>query len=103
MLTPIPAIAQAVSVPRAAAIEFPLGRTLGRPGDITTQMAVLRAVLAALESIQTPGEIIHLPFEWVEDGKGVEGEPPEPPPIVRQILTHPWQLPRLLRRDPPNP
>ena len=102
MLTPIPSLALAVSVPRAAAIEYPLGRTLGKPGDADGQRAVLRAVLHALEIIQTPGEIVHLPFAWNADPKDPYGEPPVAPPIARHIMTHPWQLPRLLRRDVPN-
>jgi hypothetical protein len=63
-------------------------------------MAVLRATLAALESIQTPGGMVELPFEWPGDAAGA-GEPPEAPPIVKHIIRHPWQLPRLLRRDVP--
>jgi hypothetical protein len=92
-------------VPRIAAIEYPLGRTLGQPGDAAGQRAVLRATLAALESIQTPGGMVHLPFAWSEDGQpGEQGsqEKIEEPPIVRYILRHPWQLPRLLKRDVPQ-
>jgi hypothetical protein len=102
MLTPIPDLARAVSAPRVAAIEYPLGRTLGQPGDAAGQLAVLRAVLAALESIRTPGELVHLPFEWVEDGRTFPGDKPDEPPIVKHILRHPWQLPRLLKRDVPE-
>jgi D-proline reductase (dithiol) PrdB len=100
MLTPIPDIALAVSAPRIAAIEYPLGRTLGQPGDVAGQMAVLRATLAALESIQTPGGIVHLPFEWTGDKE--RSEPTEAPPIVGHIIRHPWLLPRLLKRDVPS-
>jgi glycine reductase complex component B subunit gamma len=99
MLTPIPDVARAVGAPRIAAIEYPLGQTLGRPGDAAGQQAVLRAVLAALENIITPGEIVHLPFEWTG---GEPCEPHEPPPIARYITRHPWLLPRLLRRDVPE-
>jgi hypothetical protein len=102
ILTPIPAVAQAVSVPRIAAIEYPLGRTLGQPGDAAGQMAVLRATLRALEDIQTPGGIVHLPFEWAEDPRTAAGEPPAPPPIVSHIIRHPWLLPRFLHRDVPE-
>jgi hypothetical protein len=63
---------------------------------------VLRAALAALESIQTPGETVHLPFAWPEDARPVSGERVEDPPIVKYIIRHPWQLPRLLRRDVPQ-
>ena len=98
----MPEVALAVSAPRIAAIEYPLGRTLGQPGDAAGQQAVLRAILAALESIQTPGGIVHLPFEWSDLPGDKFGEPPSPPPIVGHILRHPWHLPRLLNRDVPE-
>jgi hypothetical protein len=102
ILTPVPDVALAVSAPRIAAIEYPLGRTLGRPNDVTGQMSVLRATLEALEQIQTPGGIVHLPFEWIDAAEDIPDEPPAPPPIVGYILRHPWQLPRLLKRDVPE-
>jgi hypothetical protein len=101
MLTPVPAVAQAVSAPRIAAIEYPLGRTLGQPGDVAGQLAVLRAVLNALESITTPGQTVDLPFEWVDGPDAFSGEPPVKPPIVDYILRHPWHLPNLLKRRVP--
>jgi hypothetical protein len=52
-LTPLPDLTASVSVPRLAAIEYPLGRTLGQSCDAAGQMAVLEATLQALESIQT--------------------------------------------------
>ncbi len=67
---------------------------------------MLRATLAALESIQTPGGIVNLPFEWSgdpqEEADAASGELPEDPPIVKYIKRHPWHLPRLLRRDVPQ-
>jgi D-proline reductase (dithiol) PrdB len=100
-LTPVPDLTASVSVPRIAAIEYPLGRTLGQPCDSAGQMAVLEATLHALETIQTPGEIVHLPFEWPEAPKDVCNRPPEDPPIARYLARHPWSLPRLLARDVP--
>jgi hypothetical protein len=91
-----------VSAPRIAAIEYPLGRTLGQPGDSAGQLSVLRAALSALEYIQEPGGIVHMPFAWVGDEKTVSGEKPEVPPIVKYIIRHPWHLPRLLQRDVPE-
>lgn len=91
-----------VSVPRIAAIEYPLGRTLGQPGDAAGQMAVLRATLRALETIDQPGGTVHLPFEWPEQPKQVENHPPEDPPIGRYLQRHPWLLPKLLSRDVPE-
>ena len=91
-----------MSVPRIAAIEYPLGRTLGQPCDAAGQIAVLEATLQALENIQTPGEIVHLPFEWPEAPKEVQNDPPELPPIARYLARNPWFLSRLLARNVPE-
>lgn len=101
-LTPVPDLTASVSVPRIAAIEYPLGRTLGQPDDAAGQMAVLRETLRALATIQTPGEIRHLQFEWPEPPKQVHNEPPEAPPIAKYLSRNPWFLPRLLARNVPG-
>jgi hypothetical protein len=98
----VPDLTASVSVPRIAAIEYPLGRTLGQPGDSAGQMAVLEATLQALETIQTPGEIIQLPFEWPEAPKDVHSHSKIDPPIGRYLARNPWFLPRLLTRDVPG-
>lgn len=100
-LSPVPDLTASVSAPRIAAIEYPLGRALGQPGDKEGQTAVLRATLAALQTIQAPGEVVHLPFEWPEPPKQVKNEPPEAPPIARYLARNPWFLPRLLARNVP--
>ena len=89
-------------MPRIAAIEYPLGRTLGQPCDAAGQMAVLEATLQALESIQVPGEIVHLPYEWPEAPKNVKNNLTEEPPIARYLARNPWFLPRLLSRNVPG-
>jgi D-proline reductase (dithiol) PrdB len=101
-LTPVPDLTASVSVPRIAAIEYPLGRSLGQPCDAAGQKAVLEATLRALETIQTPGEIVHLPFEWPEAPKEVLSQSHVDPPIGRYLASHPWQLPRLLSRNVPS-
>jgi hypothetical protein len=98
----VPDLTASVSVPRIAAIEYPLGRTLGQPCDDEGQMRVLEATLSALESIQVPGGIVHLPYEWPEPPKEVKNEPPEPPPIASYLIRRPWLIPRLLSRNPPT-
>jgi hypothetical protein len=75
---------------------------LGQPGEAAGQLAVLRATLLALQSIQVPGQIVHMPFAWTDDGETFSGEKLEEPPIVKHILRHPWQLPRLLKREVPD-
>jgi hypothetical protein len=98
----VPDLTASVSVSRIAAIEYPLGRTLGQPGDSAGQTAVLEATLRALEMIQTPGEVTHLPFEWHESPKEVQNKPHIDPPIGRYLVRNPWFLPKLLSRDVPG-
>lgn len=86
----------AVGAPRVAAIEYPLGQPLGKPGDSQGQKAVLSAALKALEEIQEPGEVVDLPFEWPEPPRKVRSHPRKPPPIVKLIKRRPWLLARFI-------
>ena len=93
----MPAWTAAAGVPRIAAIEHPFGQTVGRPGDVAGQTAVLRATLAALAEIQEPGTIRHLPFRWT----GPDPEEGPDPPIVELISRRPWLYRKLLAGDIP--
>lgn len=53
-----------VMPPRWAHARFRRGSMLGEPGNHDKQLAVLRAALAALASITTPGGHIELPYRW---------------------------------------
>lgn len=99
-LSNVPELTSAVSVPRLAALEHPFGQIIGRPGDKDGQLAVLTAVLEALEEMKAPGSMVQLPFEWTGPEKNVQ--PPEPPPIVGYLKWHPWELPKLFSRDVPR-
>jgi len=98
----IPDLTETVGVPRLAAIEYPLGRTLGMPGDEAGQLAVLRAVLDALVAIDKPGKRVNLPFEWPQSKREARAHPKDPPPISAHLRTHPWQLTNLLKREIPE-
>jgi hypothetical protein len=100
-LSMIPELTASAGVPRIAAIEHPFGLTMGLPGDVARQSAVLRGALRALAKIARPGEVVHLPLEWDSSLK-VNTEPPESPPIARHLALHPWQLPKFLNRTPPE-
>ncbi len=102
-LSGIPDLTAAVSVPRLAAIEHPLGYLLGQPGDQVGQRAVLRSTLHALAEVTGPGSVVHLPFEWPESARRLNAHPPQAPPISRYLLRHPWHIPNLLSRDVPAP
>ena len=85
-----------------AGIEHPFGLQLGQPGDKETQQAVLRATLHALERMQEPGEVVHLPFEWTLSDEETNAEPPVPPPITQYLKQHPTQVIKLIRRQIPD-
>jgi betaine reductase len=98
ILSPIPEVSAAVSVPRLAGISYPLGRSFGPPGDAAGQTAVLRATLQALADIQTPGGMVELPFEWPEPPDEALDRLEQPPPIVQYLQHHPLAVVKLIRR-----
>jgi hypothetical protein len=100
-LSSIPDLTAAVSVPRLAAIERPLGYLLGQPGDQEGQTAVLCSTLHALAEMTRPGSVIHLPFKWPASARRLSARPPQAPPISRYLLRHPWHIPNLFSRDVP--
>ena len=101
-LSHIPDLTASTGVPRLAAIERPGGGNFGLPGDPIGQLAVLRATLEALMMIQRPGEVVNLSFAWQEPETVLNLHPLQPTPITQYIKRHVWDLPRLLRRDPPD-
>lgn len=59
-------IIEAGRPPRAVFVNYPLGHTTGRSFDSANQLAILTDAIRAFESIDTPGQIIDLPYEWPE-------------------------------------
>ena len=100
-LANIPDLAQAVGAPRVAGIEHPFGQNVGAPGDRATQLVVLRAALEALQTIEQPGEVVHLPFEWTGNPEET-GHTMDPPPIASYLVRHPWHVRNLLKREIPE-
>ena len=101
-LSSVPVVTHAVGAPRVAGIEHPFGMQLGQPGDRETQLAVLRATLQALGTMHTPGEVIHLAFEWMRSDNETNASPPIAPPITQYLKKHPTQVINLIRREIPK-
>ena len=57
----------AVKAPRAVFVNFPLGHNTGKPFDRELQMSILKDALSALATIEQPGTIVDLPYQWSED------------------------------------
>jgi hypothetical protein len=53
-----------VHPPRSVFLRWPFGHPLGEPGNVPQQRTVLFETFKALYAIQTPGEIMDLPFRW---------------------------------------
>jgi D-proline reductase (dithiol) PrdB len=90
MVTNMPYWAEKIGVPRALAVEFPFGHTLGRPHDREQQMRVIRQALEVLETADAPGTIVHSGERWPEPFEEAlhAWHPEEPSPIVRVMGRH---------------
>ena len=60
-------ITAAVNPPRAVYLDYPLGHTAGKPDDKPVQRRIMIDTLSALDSIQVPGTIRELAYEWSDD------------------------------------
>ncbi len=59
-------VTAAVRPPRAVFVDFPLGHTAGKRGDIALQRHIMLEALAALEEVDEPGTIRDLPYRWAK-------------------------------------
>lgn len=53
-----------VMPPRAAFLNFPLGRQCGKPDDADLQLSILKDALDVLATATSPGQIVDLPYVW---------------------------------------
>jgi D-proline reductase (dithiol) PrdB len=53
-----------VKPPRSIFLRWPFGHPLGEPFNVAQQRAVLAEAFRAFYAIDTPGEIIDVPFQW---------------------------------------
>ncbi len=91
-----------MSVPRLVGIEYPLGVTMGRPGDVEGQTAVLRDTLKALVEMEEPGEVRHLPYKWEKMPGDPDLHPDPPPPITQAIMRRPRYFLNLMKGEFPR-
>ena len=66
-MTSAKSITRSAGVPRAALLDFPLGHTAGKANDREEQRAILTTALELFATLENPGEIVRLPFEWSRD------------------------------------
>ena len=54
-------------MPRAVFVDYPLGHTTGKPNQPALQRSLLLDALQAFETLEEPGGVVTLPYEWQED------------------------------------
>ena len=64
IIAALPPVVRQAGTPRAAAPMVPMGANAGAPHDVEMQTAIVKASLELLETIETPGKIVSLPFEY---------------------------------------
>ncbi len=57
--------------PRTVFVNHPMGNPFGRPEEQALQREILMHALKLLESCETPGEMIDLPYDWGEPIKTI--------------------------------
>ena len=53
-----------VKPPRTVFLRWPFGHPFGEPNKKNQQRTVLKELFRAVETIDTPGTIVDLPFRW---------------------------------------
>ena len=66
-------ITASANPPRALYLDFPLGRTAGRAGDVEMQRDIMRRALTVLAEASGPGEIVDLPYRWADSDDWKDG------------------------------
>ena len=66
-------ITRTVGAPRAAFLDFPLGRTAGRAFDAAMQRDIVLRALDLLRDAKVPGEIVALDYRWAADDAWKQG------------------------------
>jgi len=84
----MPATAVELVAPRVVGVEFPFGHPFGMPGDRPMQRRVLETAVTVLAGAANPGTRVDVDIAWPQPrGEAYKAwQPPEPSPIVAQLL-----------------
>lgn len=64
IIAALPPVVRQTGTPRASAPLVPMGANAGEPNNIEMQTNIVKGTLELLETIQTPGKIVPLPYEY---------------------------------------
>ena len=88
VVTPMPAVAQALGAPRIVGVECPFGHPFGMPHDVAVHQHVLTTALTVLAGATTAGTRIDVDIAWPQDTKTAyrAWQPPVPSPLVASLM-----------------
>ncbi|MGF6989883.1 hypothetical protein M2145_001433 [Lachnospiraceae bacterium PF1-21] len=64
IIAALPPVVRQTGTPRASAPLVPMGANAGEPNNPEQQTEIVKATLELLETIDQPGKIVPLPFEY---------------------------------------
>jgi len=59
-------IVQSAKPPRASFVDYPLGHTAGKPGDLEDQLDTVSRALELFASVDQPGTIVDIGKNWLD-------------------------------------
>lgn len=62
-------ITRAAWPPRSVYLDYPLGRTAGKPHEPELNLQILRDTFAAFENLRVPGSMAHLHYRWSDSDR----------------------------------
>ena len=65
IIAALPPVVKQSGTPRAVAPLVPMGANAGAPHDEKMQYDIVKAALEQLEVLDSPGQVVPLPFEYV--------------------------------------
>lgn len=65
IIAALPPVVRQTGAPRAVAPLVPMGANAGEPHNIEQQTQIVRAALEQLITLDAPGKVVPLPYEYV--------------------------------------
>lgn len=65
IIAALPPVVKQTGTPRAVAPLVPMGANAGQPHNIDMQYHIVKDALLQLEKLETPGQVVSLPYEYV--------------------------------------
>lgn len=65
IIAALPPVVRQTGAPRAVAPLVPMGANAGEPHNIEQQTQIVRAALEQLITLDAPGKVVSLPYEYI--------------------------------------